>query len=113
MGLEVADDALLEKLNKRMTLALFGQAAEFLRSHDIALRVFIIVKPPFVRTDGEAELLARRSTDFAFDCGASVVSLIPGRFGPVALDALALTGEFSPPQVQTIETTFDYGLGLK
>jgi archaeosine synthase beta-subunit len=113
MGLEVADDPLLEKMNKRMTLALFRHAAEFLRSHGIALRVFVIVKPPFVRTDAEAELLARRSTDFAFDCGATAVSLIPGRFGPAALNDLALAGEFAPPQLETIETALDYAVGLQ
>jgi archaeosine synthase beta-subunit len=112
MGLEVADDALLEKLNKRMTLALLHRAAEFLRSHDIALRVFVIVKPPFVRTDPDAEDLARRSIQFAFDCGATAVSLIPGRFGPAALDDLALAGDFFPPQLETMETALDYGIGL-
>ena len=113
MGLEVADDALLEQMNKRMTLASFRRAAELLGKHEIGLRVFIIVKPPFVRTDAEAELLARRSIDFAFDCGPTAVSLIPGRFGPAALEDLAQTGKFFPPQLETIETAFDYGIGLE
>ena len=110
MGLEVADDALLAKMNKRMTLTMFRHAAEFLLREGIAVRAFVIIKPPFVRTDAEAIELARRSIDFAFDCGASVVSLIPARFGPVELDALARAGEFSPPALDTVEDALDYGI---
>ena len=113
LGLEIADDAILAKLNKRMTLAMFRRAAEFLVSHDIAVRAFVIVKPPFVRTDEEALDFARRSIDFAFDCGASVVSLIPARFGPKELATLAKTGDFAPPKLETLEAALDYGVGLR
>ncbi len=112
MGLEIADDALLKKLNKRMTLALFRRATEFLVNHGLAVRAFVIVKPPFVRTDEEALDLARRSIDFAFDCGAKVVSLVPARFGPEALDTLARRGEFAPPRLATLEAALDYGVRL-
>ena len=112
MGLETAHPDVLEKLNKRMTLDQFAGAAEFLRANRIALRVFVLVKPPFL---DEAEGLhwAKRSLDFAFDCGASVASLIPTRPGNGALDALAQTGEFAPPKLATIEASMDYGIGLK
>jgi radical SAM enzyme (TIGR01210 family) len=113
MGLEVADDALLGKLNKRMTLAMFRRAAEFLVSNGIAVRAFVIVKPPFVRTDAEALDFARRSIDFAFDCSASVISLIPARFGPVGLEELARAGEFSPPVVDVVEDALDYGIAQR
>jgi radical SAM enzyme (TIGR01210 family) len=49
MGLETAHPTVLEKLNKRVTLDRFAAAAGFLRSHGIALRVFILVQPPFMR----------------------------------------------------------------
>ena len=110
MGLEVADDALLEKINKRMTLVMFRRAADFLVSNGIDVRAFIIVKPPFVRTDAEAGKLACRSIDFAFECGAGVVSLIPARFGPDALAELERTGDFSPPSFETVETALDHGI---
>ena len=110
MGLEVADDALLARLNKRMTLAMFQRAAESLVSRGIHVRAFVIVKPPFVRADSEAVNLARRSIDFAFDCGATAVSLIPGRFGPDALRDLAKAGEFAPPSFDTLEASLDYGI---
>jgi len=112
MGLETAHPQVLEKLNKRMTLDQFRRAAEFLRENDITLRVFVLVKPPFL---DEAEALdwAKRSIDFAFDCGATAVSLIPTRFGNGALEALARRNEFSPPELATLEAALDYGIGLK
>lgn len=112
MGLEVADDALLARLNKRMTLALFRQAAQFLVGHGMAVRAFVIVKPPFVTSEEDALRLAWRSLDFAFDCGASVVSLIPARPGPVELEEMARAGDFAPPTLTTFETAVTYGVGL-
>lgn len=113
MGLEIADDAILARLNKRMTLAMFARAAEFLRDNQIALRAFVIVKPPFVRTEEEALAQAQRSIEFAFDCGATAVSLIPARLGTPELDALAAAGEFSPPKLTTVELALDRGLALQ
>ncbi len=113
MGLEIADDAILAKLNKRMTLAMFRRAAEFLREHRIAMRAFIIVKPPFVRSENDALDFAKRSVDFAFDCGATAVSLIPARFGSDELKALAASGDFAPPQLATLEAALDYGVALR
>jgi hypothetical protein len=112
MGLETAHPQVLEKLNKRMTLEQFRRAAEFLRGNDIALRVFVLVKPPFL-DEAEALHWAKRSLDFALDCGATVVSLIPTRLGNGALDALAERGEISPPKLATLEAAQDYGIGLK
>jgi radical SAM enzyme (TIGR01210 family) len=113
MGLEVADDEILAKLNKRMTLEIFARAAEFLRKHDIALRAFIIIRPPFVRSDEEALTLARRSIDFAFDRGATVVSLIPARFGTEELNVLAARGDFATPRIDTLEAASEYGVTLQ
>jgi hypothetical protein len=110
--LETAQPQVLAKLNKRMTLDQFARAAEFLRTHDIALRVFVLVKPPFL--DETAALhWAKRSIDFAFDCGASVVSLIPTRLGNGALEKLAERGEFSPPRLATLEAAAAYGVGVR
>jgi radical SAM enzyme (TIGR01210 family) len=113
MGLEIADDEILSRLNKRMTLAMFRRAAEFLVSNGIAVRAFIMVKPPFVRSEEEALLFARRSIDFAFDCGATVVSLIPARFGTAELQALARTGDFAPPELAILEAALDYGVSVR
>ncbi|MEO8428019.1 MAG: radical SAM protein [Verrucomicrobiota bacterium] len=112
MGLETAHPQVLEKLNKRMTIEQFSRAAEWLRRNEIALRVFVLVKPPFL-DEPEALHWARRSIDLAFDCGATVVSLIPTRLGNGALETLAERGEFSPPKLATLEAALRYGIGLK
>ena len=112
MGLETVNPEILPKLNKRMTLEQFSTAATFLREHDIDLRVFILVQPPFMQP-GDAVLWAQRSVDFAFNCGATAVTLIPTRGGNGAMEVLAANGQFSPPRLETLETSFSYGLGLK
>ena len=112
MGLETVEPTVLEKLNKRMTLASFAKAAAFLRTHDIALRVFVLVKPPFLDESAALEW-AKRSVDFAFDCGAGVVSLIPVRAGNGAMEALAASGDFAAPKLATLEAALDYGIGLR
>jgi uncharacterized Fe-S cluster-containing MiaB family protein len=112
MGLETAHPQVLEKLNKRMTLDQYAQAAEFLSQHGIALRAFVLVKPPFL-DDAQALEWSRRSIDFAFDCGATVVSLIPTRPGNGALEALTDRVEFSTPKLATLEAALDYGIRLK
>lgn len=112
MGLETAHPGILEKLNKRMTVAQFAQAAQALRAHDVALRVFILAQPPFMNRD-EAIEWAKRSVDRAFDCGATAVSLIPTRGGNGAMEALERNGEFETPSLAMLEAAIEYGLGLR
>jgi radical SAM enzyme (TIGR01210 family) len=112
MGLETAHPQVLEKLNKRMTIDQFSRAAEWLRRNGMALRVFVLVKPPFL-DEPEALHWAQRSIDLAFDCGATVVSLIPTRSGNGALETLAERGEFSSPKLATLEEALRYGIALK
>jgi hypothetical protein len=109
VGLETAQPEVLARLNKRMTLDQFRAAAEMLRSESIALRAFVLVKPPFT-TEDEALRWACRSIDFAFDCGAAAVSLIPVRAGNGALEELQRAGLFSPPELSTVVQAFEYGL---
>jgi radical SAM enzyme (TIGR01210 family) len=111
MGLETAHPEVLERLNKRMTLEQFAAAAGKLRRYQIDLRVFILVKPPFMKED-EALEWARRSLDFAFECGATAATLIPTRGGNGALDELARMGEFAPPRLATVEAAAEYGISL-
>lgn len=109
MGLETAHPEVLARLNKRMTLDQFARAAEYLRTRDIALRVFVLLRPPFL-SEAEGVDWARRSIDFAFDCGAGVVAVIPTRTGNGALDELARMGEFTEPALESLEQVLDYGL---
>jgi radical SAM enzyme (TIGR01210 family) len=109
MGLETAHPEVLARLNKRMTLAQFRQAAAFLAEEGIDLRVFILVRPPWM-SESEGIVWAERSLDFAFDCGAAVCSLIPTRAGNGAMEALAAAGEFEPPALASLERAQEYGL---
>lgn len=112
MGLETVHPQVLERLNKRMTLDLFRQAAGLLAREGVALRVFILVRPPWL-SEAEGVEWAKRSLDFAFECGAAVCSLIPTRAGNGAMEALAAAGVFQPPSLASLEAALEYGLGLR
>ncbi len=106
MGLETAHPGALDRLNKKMTVDDFRRAADTLSSRGIALRVFLLVGPPFIAADAQAEWL-ERSVDTAFDCGATAVSLIPTRAGNGALDALSGTDTFREPSIHDLERAFE------
>lgn len=109
LGLETAHVEVLQKLNKRMTLDQFAAATSFLRSHEIDVRVFILVQPPFMKAE-ESLHWAQRSLDFAFDCGATAATLIPTRGGNGAMESLAEDGLFEPPALSQLESAVAYGL---
>jgi radical SAM enzyme (TIGR01210 family) len=112
MGLETAQPEILERLNKRMTLDLFERAALLLRRNEIDLRVFVLVRPPFMR-DEDAQEWAMRSLTFAFDCGATAATLIPTRGGNGAMEELNAAGLFSPPRLATLEAALAAGIAMK
>jgi len=106
MGLETTDPDVLPRLNKGVTLDAFRRAADFLVSHGIDLRTFVLVKTPW-QSDEAALEWAVRSARFSAECGATVVALIPTRLGNGALETLAGRGEFSPPKLTTLERAFE------
>ncbi len=112
LGLETAQPEVLEKLNKGMTIEQFARACDYLRGIGVAVRAFIIVQPPFT-TEAEATYWAKRSIDFAFDCEAGAVTLIPARAGNGAMDTLQISGSFQPPRITTVEQVMEYGLAQK
>jgi uncharacterized Fe-S cluster-containing MiaB family protein len=110
IGLETAHPDVLARLNKRMTMDAFRRAADFLHRHDIALRVFVLLSPPFMPA-GEAVEWACRSIDLAAECGATACSVIPTRGGNGAMEAL---GEpFVPARLTELESVIEYGLGQR
>lgn len=111
LGLETAHPEVLERLNKGIDREIFRRSAQWVRHHDMDLRVFVLVKPPFL-DESEALEWACRSIDFAFDCGANTISLIPTRSGNGALESLAARGEFAPPRPETLESALAYGIQL-
>ncbi len=64
MGLETVHPQMLPRLNKKFELAHFSQAAEFLRDNGIAMRAFVLVKPPFM-SETEGVEWAVKSAAFA------------------------------------------------
>ena len=109
MGLETAHPEVLERLNKRMTLEQWSSAAAFLQRNEIAVRAFVLVKPPFM-DEAQGLLWAKRSVEFAFDHGVTALSLIPTRAGNGALEALQREGQFSPPRLATLEAAHAWGI---
>jgi archaeosine synthase beta-subunit len=111
MGLETAHPGVLARLNKRMTLADFEEAARFLTDHDIAVRAFILLRPPFLDEE-EGVFWAKESIRFAFDAGAECCVVIPTREGNGAMEELRRQGHFTPPRLESLEEVLDYGVGL-
>jgi hypothetical protein len=109
MGLETAHPDALDRLNKRFTFERFARASRRLADRDVALRVFLLISPPFVPA-GEQDEWLLRSLDAAFSCGASVVSLVPTRAGNGAIDALSDAGWFRAPGLDDIERSFALAL---
>ncbi len=87
VGLETVHRDALAALNKRMTVEDFAEAAAFLSRHSIAVRVFVLLDPPFV-PHHEAADWALSSVRTAASVGAAVCVVIPTRGGNGAIDAL-------------------------
>jgi archaeosine synthase beta-subunit len=112
IGLETAHPEVLDRLNKRFTLDDFRRAAALLAENGIDLRVFLLLRPPFM-VEGEAVEWAMRSIDVAFDAGATVCCVIPTRAGNGAMERLTAAGKFAPPELHSLERALEYGVGLR
>jgi archaeosine synthase beta-subunit len=110
IGLDVADDELLRRLNKPSSVAAFRAAARRLRTAGIHLRVFVLIQPPFV-AEREAGSLARSAVAEARDAGARVVSLLPVRSSHRPLERLTTGGFWAPPSLETVYDTVASCLG--
>lgn len=106
MGLETANPTALEQLHKRMTVDEFAAAAEKLKHRSVAVRVFLLISPPFILPD-EQDAWLLHSIDVAFSCGATVVSLVPTRPGNGAIEALAAEGLFRAADLEDIERSVE------
>jgi radical SAM enzyme (TIGR01210 family) len=106
MGLETANEEVLRRLNKGMTVGDFENAARFLRAHDVSVRSFILLGIPYLRKE-EWPAATRASIAFSFRAGAEVVSLIPTRLGNGALEELQRQGQFQPPTLRDLEMALE------
>ena len=110
IGLETAHPETLARLNKRMSVDSFRCAAGFLADHDIDLRVFVLLNPPFLKGEKAIEW-ACRSIDLAAECGATVCSIIPTRSGNGAMEALGAAVE--RPRLAGLERVVEYGISQR
>ena len=99
IGLETAHEGVLARLNKAMTVDSFRRAADFLARNGVALRVFILLRPPFMNEEEGVEW-ACRSIDVAAECGATACAVIPTRGG-------------AQPSLRSLETVIEYGLAAR
>jgi len=111
IGLETVHPDVLERLNKKMKPDDFEKSVRFLNHQGVTTRAFILLRPPFL-SEEEGIQWAKRSIDFAFASGAAACSVIPVRTGNGALEELSATGHFSQPDLRSLETVVEYGIGL-
>ena len=112
LGLETVHPLILLNLKKQMTSEDFSNSVDFLTKHDIHTRAFILLRPPFF-SESEGIYWAERSIDFAFSSGVNCCTIIPVRGGNGAMDFLMGKGDFSLPNIRSLETVLEYGIGLK
>jgi len=111
LGLETIHPEVLLKLNKQMTIEDFSKSVRFLTSNGIMTRAFILLRPPFM-TEEEGIEWAEKSIEFAFGSGVECCTVIPVRGGNGAMEILQKSGDFSPPDIQSLETVLEYGIRL-
>ncbi|MGV3482815.1 MAG: radical SAM protein [Planctomycetaceae bacterium] len=111
MGLETIHPRVLPLLNKRMTTDSFRTACETLQSLGVAIRAFVLLRPPTL-SDQEGLEWAVRSMEFAFAAGAGVVSVIPTRAGNGMMERLQSEELFSPPSLSSLEAVLEAGLSM-
>ena len=112
LGLETIHPEILARLNKRMTLSDYDRAVAFLRKHDIDVRAFILLRPPWQDERNGIEW-ALKSIHHAFEGGAGCCSVIPTRAGNGIMDQLELSGEFAMPTIASLEEVLERGIGLR
>ena len=102
MGLETVHPDALPRLNKRMTLDDFAKAARFLTANDIAVRAFVLLRPPFL-SEAEGIEWAIKSVEFAFDVGVNCCTVIPTRSGNGVMNQWQAEGWFNEPHLRSLE----------
>jgi len=90
----------------------FRNSVGFLTKHGIRSRAFILLRPPLL-SESEGIYWAERSIDFAFDAGIECCTIIPVRAGNGAMDFLMERGDFNLPDIRSLETVLEYGIGLR
>ncbi|MCX6254630.1 MAG: radical SAM protein [Bacteroidia bacterium] len=111
LGLETVHTEILRKLNKQMTPEDFINSVSYLKKYGILSRAFVLLRPPWL-SESESIYWTERSIDFAFSTGVECCTVIPVRAGNGAMDLLMEQGCFTPPDIRSLETVLEYGIGL-
>ena len=106
VGLETIHPVAAAQLNKRLDLARFDRAADFLSENGIDLRAFVLLGTPHVPV-AESVAWSVRAVEYAAERGASIVSIIPVRGGNGEIERLQALGEFTPPTLLQLEDALD------
>ncbi len=109
LGLETVHPEVLRKLNKQMTLENFSNSINYLLQNGIPARAFILLRPPFL-SEAQGILWAKRSIDFAIEIGIECCTIIPVRAGNGAIELLMENGDFSMPDIHSLEMVLEYGI---
>lgn len=111
LGLETVHPDVLPALNKRMTLDDFGRAVDLLLGERIAVRAFVLLRPPAL-SEAEGVEWALRSIEHAFSLGVGCCSVIPTRTGNGIMERLEQQGLFSGPTLGSMEQVLEAGVKL-
>ena len=111
MGLETVHPEVLPRLNKGMTLDDFARAVGFLLRYKIAVRAFILLRPPFL-SESEGVEWAIKSLEYAQSLGIGCSAIIPTRGGNGIMESLATSGDFEPPTIRSLERVLEDGISL-
>ena len=111
LGLETAHPEVLAALNKQMTLDDYARSVEFLRNEQIAIRSFVLLKPPFL-SEEEGVDWALRSIEYALSLGVGCCAVIPSRSGNGIMEQLQVENRFAPPTLGSLERVMEHGLRL-
>ncbi len=112
LGLETANENILSRLNKQMTVADFDRTARWLRDHDCDVRAFVQLGLPGLTGDEDVEWTVR-SIETAFSAGAQAVSIIPTRAGNGLMDDWQQQGHFTPPRLDSLHMVQQQGMALR
>ncbi|MBL8888962.1 MAG: radical SAM protein [Planctomycetaceae bacterium] len=111
MGLETADENILNSLNKQMTLADYENACAFLLEHKLSIRTFLLLPPPGVSANDTLKHTIA-SVQHAIRCGSDVTSMIPLRPGNGIMDWMSSNGLVHLPDLELAMQTFAAALQL-
>jgi radical SAM enzyme (TIGR01210 family) len=110
-GLETIHPLAAAHLNKRLDLPEFERGARYLADNGMDLRVFVLLGAPYIPAAESVEWTTR-TVEYAADCGASVVAIIPVRGGNGEMERLEQLGEFTAPTLSQLDEALDRCLRL-